>query len=45
MDCDAIGGVFIPYSVTDATGTHPPHCEIDGGIVSTDGGSDGNAAD
>ena len=42
MDCQAIGGVFIPYTLTDATGTHPPHCETDGGSPNGDGGSDGN---
>jgi hypothetical protein len=48
MDCVASGGSYVPYTVTDSTGTHPPHCEMDGGSDSAggaDGGSDGNSAD
>lgn len=42
MACQAAGGVYIPYTLSDSTGLHPPHCERDGG---SDGASDGNAAD
>jgi hypothetical protein len=35
--CERLGGTWISYSVTDNTGTHPPHCE-------TDGGADGDAS-
>jgi hypothetical protein len=48
MACTARGGVWIPYTSTDATGTHPPYCQIDGGSsgdASADGRTDGNAAD
>jgi hypothetical protein len=45
IDCVASGGIYIPYILTDSTGTHPPHCEVDGGAVGVDGGPDGNVAD
>jgi hypothetical protein len=46
--CMARGGVWFPFTNVDATGTHPPYCQIDGGSdgdASVDGRSDGNAAD
>jgi hypothetical protein len=48
IQCVANGGVYNPYTFTDSTGTHPPHCEMDGGTDGAggvDGGSDGNGAD
>jgi hypothetical protein len=48
MACKASGGVWNPWMTSDSTGTHPPHCEMDGGVDgagSGDDASDGSAAD
>jgi|KBSMisStaDraftv2_1062788.scaffolds.fasta_scaffold1321580_2 hypothetical protein len=50
MDCEADGGVWNPFTMSDGDGgAVPPHCDprmIDGGPIPLDGPSDdGNAAD